>query len=310
MQCMGRLGMKAPTLDFINVKVSKVNRLILEILSDYLPTLSRIVRQYSCREVRVIEKMAPDIIISCGRSASIVGALCVVGDCVKVCILYPGKYAIKRFDLLITPCHDAGKLREHPNVIKTNLALYIPNAIESSLSTGHIGILLGGDNRSYSYSGEVCQKIAEQLVQLKSRSGARLYWTTSRRTSKYLLSAMHREFQYEGQEHHKVESINELFSICDWIIVSADSISMISQALVHRCKVTVFLPPARIFSTGKHDRFVERLAANGSVATCSFDEIALQNPPRISEVGSLLHQADVELIQSNIESILRANELL
>jgi mitochondrial fission protein ELM1 len=212
--------------------------------------------------------------------------------------------------LLITPNHDAGKLTEHPNVIKTNLALYLSNAIEGKLSAGHIGILLGGNNRSYSYNRDVCQQIAKQLVQLKKRSGAQLHWTASRRTSKHLLHAMDREFQCAGQEHHKLEDINELFSICDWIIVSADSISMISQAVVNGCKVTVFSPPSRMISTGKHDRFVETLAANGSVVTCSFDEIALQKAPRSNEAGLRLHQADMELLKSNIEDILRAHAFL
>ncbi len=310
MQCMGLSGKKIPTINFINAKVSKVKRLFLECLLDYLPTLSRIVGHYACRQVRDIEKVTPDIVISCGRSASIVGALCGGGDCVKICILYPGQYAIKNFDLLIIPNHDSGKFTEHPNVIKTNLALYIPNAIEGQLSAGHIGILLGGKNRSYSYSRDVCQQIAKQLVQLKTRSGAQLYWTASRRTSKYLIHAMDREFQCAVQEHNKIECINELFSICDWIIVSADSVSMISQAVVHGCKVTVFSPPARMISTGKHDRFIEKLAANGSVATCSFDEIALQKAPRSSEVGLRLHQADIKLLQSNIEKLLRANAFI
>jgi mitochondrial fission protein ELM1 len=310
MQCMGLLGKKVPIIDFINVNISKVNRLFLEGLLDYLPTLSRIIGHYACREVSAIEKLTPDIIISCGKSASIVGALCGGGDCVKICILYPGQYAIKKFDLLITPNHDAGKLTEHPNVIKTNLALYLSNAIEGKLSAGHIGILLGGNNRSYSYNRDVCQQIAKQLVQLKKRSGAQLHWTASRRTSKHLLHAMDREFQCAGQEHHKLEDINELFSICDWIIVSADSISMISQAVVNGCKVTVFSPPSRMISTGKHDRFVETLAANGSVVTCSFDEIALQKAPRSNEAGLRLHQADMELLKSNIEDILRAHAFL
>lgn len=310
MQSLVRYGAREPAFDILPVQISKAKRWVLECLATYLPTTSCIVGQYICREIGVIAKLMPDIIISCGRGASIISAFYRTRACVKVCILYPGSYAIKKFDLLIVPEHDSNKLHGCPNVINTKLALYLPSTVDRKIGAHHIGVLLGGGNRSYRYSHDTCRRIAQELVQLKIRTGARLYWSASRRTPEYLQCSINNEFHRAGQEHYQLENMSELLFTCDWVIVSADSISMISQVISHGCKVTVFTPPARISSTGKHDRFNKMLSARGLIAICNYDEIGCQEAPTTNEFGLQLHQCDVAFLQRKIEDLLQTHAIL
>lgn len=180
----------------------------------------------------------PDLLLTGGRKA-IAAARYIRkasgGNTFTVFIQDP-KFRLSDFDLVIVPEHDSARGK---NVFVTAAS---PNRVTSeklaetkarfpqfeSLKSPRVAVLIGGDSRVHTLTPEVMKVFAEQLKSMD----AGLMVTASRRTGKENKAILNTAlppgaFFWDGTGENPYFA---LLAWADYIIVTADSVSMLSEA--------------------------------------------------------------------------------
>ncbi len=245
---------------------------------------------------RQIMAFKADFIVSCGSSLASLNFLLTMDHKAKnVAILKPGLLGYKKFDLVVMLEHDFRKREDYPaNVVWTKVA---PNLINSVYLTEQgqmllkryavlkqrlklrIGFLLGGDTRRSVMLEKVVKMVLNQLKEAATELNADILATTSRRTSNRIEGLVTRELKgYERcpvlimpNRNNIPEAVGGILDLSDILLVSGDSISMISEA-VSAGKNTIIFP----------------LEGGGSVADDEVD--------KYTRFGRILHRDQLALL--------------
>lgn len=161
-------------------------------------------------------------------------------------------FALSRFDLVVAPRHDE---ISGANVIVTEGALHRVTderlareaarfgPLLADLPRPLVAVLVGGSNRQYRFTREAAERLADGLQSLVRRHGAGLAITTSRRTGEEnelllrdALSADNAYFWDGGGDNPYFGFLG----LCDAIVVTSDSVSMVSEACATGKPVHVF----------------------------------------------------------------------
>lgn len=248
------LGFVAQT-EIIEVKFrAKFSRLFLWFFSAPIFGIYGLRRALTKECFDRIERSFFDIVISCGSAMSLVNIIiCRQNKAKSVQILRPGLTAIKKFDLAIIPRHDHPP--RHNNVVVTEGALNLIDAqylkeqseklSESSLPAGrqalsanYIGFLAGGDTKDFCLSKEVMSVAIKQIKSAAEKLNADILVTTSRRTSSEIEGLLKDEFgNYPrckllviANEKNIPYTIGGILGLASFVVVTAESISMVSEA--------------------------------------------------------------------------------
>jgi mitochondrial fission protein ELM1 len=223
-----------------------------------------------------LEPPWPDVLITCGRRSAL-AAMAVRrrsgAPMVTVHIQRPGVPAA--FDLVVAMAHDdlAGD-----NVLRVDTALHgvRPLALAEAAAASDrrfaglrrpwIGVLLGGSTSRAPFTVGDARRLADDLAALRGDSGGSLLITPSRRTPAAVVDVLNARyagdptvFLWTGSPPNPYMPI---LASADQLVVTSDSISMLSEALATKARVWVFnVPGGR-----RHARFVENLLAKGLVA--------------------------------------------
>lgn len=231
-----------------------------------------------------------DIIVSCGSSLAGVNLYLKAENYSRsVTVLAPASYAAKRFDLIIMPSHDLKGKKIPENTVVTELA---PNLIDpaelSSLRKAHdglcIGLLAGGENPYFAFSSDLAEQVSVGLKAACGRTGGHFYATTSRRTPpesdevfKELLGGDTRSLGFvTGKDDRDERTVEKILASGDVIVVSGESISMVSEAVASGKPVLVFMPEKRTAKVTKYEKFVDGLAAKGFLKRVEPRDIAAE----------------------------------
>lgn len=229
----------------------------------------------------------PDIIISCGASLAPVNYILAGENSAKsFVIMRPSMPGIDKFDLAIIPQHDKPKPNE--NIVVTTAALnlvddrYLLKSQEllsayfkrSGVSIDEkkivLGVLWGGDTKNFSISEEALTAITQNLNDFITKHNAELMLTTSRRTSRGNESLIKEAFSKNdycklliiANEFNMPEAVGGILAFSKILLVSPESISMISEALSSRKYVVVL----DLEGLGrKHRSFLSSLASSGYI---------------------------------------------
>jgi mitochondrial fission protein ELM1 len=219
----------------------------------------------------------PDLLIATGRH-SIAASLYVRTESARA-----GRRAVTvqlqnpvispdHFDLVITPAHD--RLRG-ANVLSTAGALHGVTAdklareatklapVIAHLPRPYIGVLLGGANAAYRFGETEAAALAERLVQAARACGGSLIVTPSRRTGEGNLAILTRALEGVPAFVWSGEGDNPYFGIlgiADQIVVTCDSVNMVSEAAASGKPVLVFDLPG---GSAKFQRFHEAMRQSG-----------------------------------------------
>jgi mitochondrial fission protein ELM1 len=214
----------------------------------------------------------PDLLIASGKQ-SIAAALHVraMGKrdghrVVTVFIQNPG-IAPSHFDLVIAPEHDriVGE-----NVISTRGALHritrerleagaaklLPRV--AHLPRPYVSVLIGGANASYSLGPDEIAKLADALKRAARESGGSLLITASRRTGEANVALLKStlsgtpSFLWDGNGENPYFG---LLGLADHIVVTNDSVSMVSEAVATGKPVHVFALPGKAGGSRKSRKF-------------------------------------------------------
>ena len=174
----------------------------------------------------------------------------------------------KKFDFVWAPLHDrvAGDnvfttlLSPHPltpKILATEAAVWIGRF--SALPRPWIAVLVGGANAAYAFSPRDVSTLCDGLRMELHKRGGSLLVVGSRRTGEQRLAQMRRElkgvsaFIWDFVEPNPYKGV---LGLADFVVVSADSVNMVGEALLTRAPVYIFIPEGK---SGKFAHFLAEL---------------------------------------------------
>ena len=178
----------------------------------------------------------------------------------------------RRFDLVVAPLHDQ---LSGPNVITTTGSLHGITAEKLAAAARRFGsalahlkrplvaVLLGGNNKAFRLSPQHTRRLAEGLASLVNRQGAGLAVTPSRRTGQDNEAVLREILNPLGAEIWDGKGENPYLgylALADLIVVTSDSVNMVSEACATGKPVYVFDLEG---GSSKFRRFHEKLRSDG-----------------------------------------------
>ncbi len=230
-----------------------------------------------------------DFVVSCGSSIAGVNYFLSQDYQAKSIVLQkPGILSFNRFDLVLLPNHDAKEFyKNKDNVVFTKLT---PNLVDQQYlehqtsrliakfpELDHrkkptIGVMIGGESKNHFISNIQVESILQQAKEVVFKHDGSLVVTTSRRTQKSVEKIVKAElsdgnlcpFLIIATENNVPEAVGGILGMSDIIVISSDSISMISEAVSSGKTVIVFNAEKRKLNyKGKHEVFVKNLSEGG-----------------------------------------------
>jgi mitochondrial fission protein ELM1 len=216
---------------------------------------------------------AERLVIGCGGVGAAVGAALRRAGRQVVQVQNP-RMDLRRFDLVVANRHDriAG-----PNVVVTRTALH--RATPARLAEARaiwgprlahlprplVAVLVGGSNGRFRLEQAEGEALAGQLAEMIRRDNAGLALTPSRRTAPGVRTALRAALEPLGGWVWDMQGENPYFgllALADAIIVTGDSVSMVSEAVATSAPVLLAALPGRSRRIGA---FTEGLLADGRV---------------------------------------------
>lgn len=256
-----------------------------------------------------LESCFADIVISCGSAlAGINFVVSAENQARSIVIMRPGILSTKRFDLVIMPRHDFPPKRK--NTIITDGALniidedYLQRKRQELFSLLPIegrlvlGLLLGGDTADFHFNLAALKELIRELKSFLKNRGGEILVTTSRRTPPAVEQLVKAEFTTYprcrflviANEKNIPDAVAMILGASQYVVVSPESISMISEAASSGRYVLVFLAPGKLGK--RHQRFLHLLAENKYIRlvetkkiNMTLEELAATRPfvPRLND---------------------------
>jgi KDO2-lipid IV(A) lauroyltransferase len=238
-------------------------------------------------------KTYAEFIVSCGSSLAPVNIFMKKENNARnVIVMKPGfLLGLKKFNFVIVPKHD--KVKPRKGVVETILA---PNLIENNAlkAAGEklknrvrferdktIGLLIGGDNPEFRLSGDLLKKVMADVLKSCESNDADLLVTTSRRTSKeqesIIKSVLGKNPRCKllviANENNPEGTLAGILALSNVVIVSGESISMVSEAVSSGKKTIAFSLDKKKYSMTKHELVLENLVKEGSISIARTGEL-------------------------------------
>jgi len=183
------------------------------------------------------------IVISCGRK-SVISSIALkkrFGKEIFNIHIQDPKVSFKHFDLIISPDHDKIK---GDNVLTTQGSIHYLTKKEIAENSKYlklnkekkkiVSFVIGGPNKYYNYSEEQIHFMFNKIKNLFTPDKFKIVIIPSYRTPERVIK---KAFNTFGFNHHVVKQVDKKaylgsLAIADYIIVTCDSTSMISEAAV------------------------------------------------------------------------------
>jgi mitochondrial fission protein ELM1 len=181
---------------------------------------------------------------------------------------------IARFDLVVANYHDE---LTGPNVILSRTALHrvTPERLADEAARWHdrlaglprplVAVLLGGSNGRFRLDKDTGAKLAADLASMMRRDKVGMMVTPSRRTDPAVTSLITEAIAPLGGQVWDGAGENPYFgmlALADMIVVTQDSVSMISEAAATEAPVLVVELPGR---ARRHGLFLKMMCDEGRV---------------------------------------------
>jgi mitochondrial fission protein ELM1 len=167
------------------------------------------------------------------------------------------------FDLIFAQTHDNPPSKENIIEIPANFAYVEPQGIYRAYGRS-IGIVIGGDNGVFTFDKAALKAQLDRIVSLYS--GYEIAVTTSPRTPKEIEELIvSYGFDYEVIYSQKaVNPIPDFLAQCERVFITADSTSMISEAISFG-EANVEILPLQSTKANKFEHFIAQLESEGYV---------------------------------------------
>ncbi len=220
-----------------------------------------------------IQPPLPELIVGCGGVAAAVGAALRRPGLPVVQVQNP-RLDLRRFDLIVANRHDE---LTGPNVVLTRTALHratpdrLAQAAEAwrerlaDLPRPLVAVLVGGSNGRFRLDAPVAAALATQLATMIRRDSVGVALTPSRRTDPAATRALSDTLGPLGGWVWDGNGDNPYFgllALADAIVVTMDSVSMVSEAAATAVPVLVAKLPGKSRRIGL---FLDGLTADGRI---------------------------------------------
>ena len=183
------------------------------------------------------------VVISCGRK-SVIPSIALkkrLGNQIFNIHIQDPKVSFKHFDLIVSPEHDSIR---GSNILTTQGSIHyltkkeiLDNSKYLELSTGKkqiVSFVIGGPNKYYDFSDEQIHFVFNKIKTLFTPDKYKIIVIPSYRTPQEVIKKAYNTFSVN---HHVVKKIDKKAYLCslaiaDYVIVTCDSTSMISEAAV------------------------------------------------------------------------------
>ena len=178
---------------------------------------------------------------------------------------------MKYTDIIFTPMHD--NIINKINLIKTfgtpnQINYSLKKSKKTELSRPIVSILIGGDHGRYIMKTDTIKKIID-LASLRMNGKGSILISTSRRTSSNIISYLNYVLEknklikniYYPKISQKKNPLNQILSFADEIIVTGDSMSMVSESCAFKKPVRIFFN--KDICAPKHINFCKDLIIEG-----------------------------------------------
>ena len=246
-----------------------------------------------------------DVIISCGRKSIIPSIFLKKNSNKKIINIHiqNPKLSSKYFDFVIAPDHDS---IDGPNVIISKGAIhyltineideakdYLENKIEKEKDV--LTLILGGPTKYYKYSNENIIQIFSKINKQILEKNLQLIVIPSNRTPEKIIQFAK---EYFGKNHLIVDTVDKQsylssLALAKYIIVTCDSISMISEAALTGKPLYVATIPA-IRSDKRFQKFRNLLEGMNIIRKLE-DELDTWNYEKLDETNRIAKQIKVKL---------------
>jgi KDO2-lipid IV(A) lauroyltransferase len=221
-----------------------------------------------------------DVVVSCGSALSGVNRLLKLENYAKnLTVLDPGVLKRGKFDVVVIPRHDVpAKGMRGDNIVVTEMApnLVDPGGLaalvpEKTDGRTVIGLLVGGNNPYFEFTDDLVGELVKNInISLEQLDG-NICLTTSRRTPETCETVLRKAFERNprcrmfvlGRGDRDEHTVEKILASSDTVIVSGESISMVSEAVSSGRPVLVFMPRKKAEGLTKYERFVEELRERG-----------------------------------------------
>jgi mitochondrial fission protein ELM1 len=215
----------------------------------------------------------PELVIGCGGVAAAVGAALRRGGRPVVQVQHP-RMDPRRFDVVMVNRHDE---LTGPNVVVTRTALHraTPSRLAEAagawaprldyLKRPLVAVLVGGSNGRFRLDAAVAGELASQLTAMMKRDGVGVAVTPSRRTDPAAVRVLAEALIPLGAYVWDGAGENPYFgmlALADAIVVTVDSVSMVSEAAATSAPVLLAKLPGR---SRRNALFIDCMLAEGRV---------------------------------------------
>jgi len=265
-------------------------------------------------------RIKPDIIISCGSSLATVNYVLARENSAKsIVIMKPSLFAARRFELVIMPWHDW--IRKRNNIVFTDTALnsidkgYLDicakaiSPLVKARGTFTLGLLIGGNSKSFVLDENAISEVIVSIKKSLEKNDGRLIISTSRRTPPEIEGLIERELGayartgllvVANKKNHP-QAVGGILGLSDIVIVSPESVSMISEAVASGKYVITFhnegLP-------SKHIMFLENLLAKRLIYVSESDKLPGLIDEILSRRPEIQTTDDKEKVSRALEKVL------
>ena len=276
----------------------------------------------------LIKIQEADVILSAGSSVAAINLLLAkIVNAKTVTCGRPSPIGIRYFDLAILPMLSCKRAKNRKNVRKT---IGVPNpisidklnnsrsSIRQSLKLkdcSHIGILLGGTDRYETIAVEDAKQIYEICNSIAKQLNVEIVLTTSRRTPSDV--AIYLKSMFESADWCPLcvepdipsrfdDPYQSILSICDVLIVSADSFSMVCEAASSGRHVIVLSLSQINQRQPKRYRAYQYMVNNSIIKMCTLEDLTQQITTVFTHPSDNPYLQDTQTAVNAICNILKA----
>ena len=180
----------------------------------------------------------------------------------SIALMYPKGYR-KDFSVIIAGAHDRPKPRANLKISPVSLSFSRPQGLYRPQRKA-VGFIIGGPNSCFEMGDEILKQIEDVRAQFADCEFA---LTTSPRTSRATESALEKlSWDYSViYSREPVNPIGDFLAQCEWVFISEDSVSMISEAVSNGSASVAILSLKRKGAHNKFDDFISALVSTGHV---------------------------------------------
>ena len=178
----------------------------------------------------------------------------------SIALMYPKGYR-KDFSVIIAGAHDRPKPRANLKISPVSLSFSRPQGLYKPQRKA-VGFIVGGPNSCFEMGDEILKQIEGVRAQFADCEFA---LTTSPRTPRATESALEKlGWDYSViYSREPVNPIGDFLAQCEWVFISEDSVSMISEAVSNGSASVAILNLKRKDAHNKFDDFISALVSTG-----------------------------------------------